>query len=72
MALPKKYGKWSAVYVKFSSWSKNITITKILAATKKQKLFNEEDSILFIDSTIIQASPNTNKNQDNQKQNIDR
>ena len=47
--------------MKFSSWSKNITITKILATTKKQKLFNEEDSILFIDSTIIQASPNTKK-----------
>ena len=50
---------------------KNVTIAKavvfffkilILEATKKQKLHNEENSILFIDSTGINVSTNANKN----------
>ncbi len=68
--LPKKYGNWHTIYMRFSRWSKNGTITKILAAMKKQKLLNEEDYIFFIDSTSIKVSPDANKNENNQKQNI--
>ena len=71
-ALPKKYEKWHTVYMKFSRWSKNGTITKILAAMKKQKLLNEWDYIFFIDSTSINVSPDANKNKNNQKQSIGR
>ena len=46
-ALPKKYGNWHTIYMKFSRWSKNGTISKILEAMKKQKLINEEDYILY-------------------------
>ena len=66
-ALPKKYGKWHTVYVKFNRWSKNGTIARILVAIKKQKLLDEENSILFIDSTSINFSTNVNKDRDNQK-----
>ena len=45
-ALPKKYGNWHTIYMKFSRWS-NGTISKILEAMKKQKLINEEDYILY-------------------------
>ena len=31
MTLPKKYRKWHTVYLKFSRWSKNATITKATA-----------------------------------------
>ena len=31
MALPKKYGKWHTVYVKFNRWSKNSIIAKAIA-----------------------------------------
>ena len=60
---------------------KNVTIAKavvfffkilILEATKKQKLHNEENSILFIDSTGINVSTNANKNWDDQKQSVGR
>ncbi len=71
-ALPKKYGNWHTIYMRFSRWSKNGTITKIIAkileAMKKQKLLN----ILFIDSTSIKVSPDANKNKKNQKQSIGR
>ena len=71
-ALPKKYGNWHAIYMKFSRWSKNGTISKILEAMKKQKLINEEYYIFFIDSASIKVSPNANKNKKNQKQSIGR
>ena len=34
---------------------------------RKQKLFNEGNSVLFIDSTSINFSTNVNKDRDNQK-----
>ena len=71
-ALPKKYGNWHTIYMRFSRWSKNGTISKILEAMKKQKLLNEENYILFIDSTSIKVSPDANKNKNNQKQSIGR
>ena len=30
-ALPKKYGKWHTVYMKFNRWPKNGTIAKAIA-----------------------------------------
>ena len=71
-ALPKKYGNWHTIYMRFSRWSKNGTIAKILESIKKQKLLNEGDYIFFIDSTSIQVSPDANKNKNNQGQNIER
>ena len=59
--LPKKYGNWHTIYTRFSRCSKNGTISKILEAMKKQKLLNEENYILFIDSTSIKVTPDANK-----------
>ena len=71
-ALPKKYGNWHTIYMRFSRWSKNGTVSKILEAMKKQKLLNEENYILFIDSTSIKVSPDANRNKNNQKQSVGR
>ena len=71
-ALPKKYGKWHTIYVKFNRWSQNGTIARILAAMRKQKLFNKGNSVLFIDSTSIKVSPDANRNRNTQKQSIGR
>ena len=68
--LPKKYGNWHTIYIRFSKWSRNGTIAKILEAMKKQKLLNEEDYIFFIDSMSIKVSPDANRNTNNQKQSI--
>ena len=79
--LPKEYGKWHTIYVKFNRWSKNDTIAKaidfslwslILVATKRQKLFNEGNSILLIDSTIIKVSTDANRSRNTQKRSIGR
>ena len=37
-----------------------------LAATKKQKLFNKGNSVLFIDSTSIEVSPDANMSRNTQ------
>ena len=71
-ALPKKYGNWHTIYMRFSRWSKNGTVSKILEAMKKQKLLNEENYILFIDSTSIKVSPDANRNKNNQEQSVGR
>ena len=71
-ALPKKYGNWHTIYMRFSRWLKNGTIAKILESMKKQKLLNEEDYIFFIDNTSIKVRPDVNKNKNNQKQSIGR
>ena len=55
-ALPKKYGKWHTVYMKFNRWARNGTIARILTAMIKQKLFNKGDSAPFIDSTDIKMN----------------
>ena len=47
--------KWRALLKKYG------TIAKILAATKKQKLFNKGNSVLFIDGTSIKVSPDANR-----------
>ena len=39
---------------------------------KRQKLLNEQNYIIFIESTIIKARPDANKNKNNQKQSIGR
>ena len=71
-ALPKKYGKWHTVYMKFNRWARNGTIARILTAMIKQKLFNEGNSVLFIDSTSIKVSPDANRSRNTQKQSIGR
>ena len=71
-ALPKKYGNWHTIYMRFSRWSKNGTISKILEAMKKQKLLNEENYILFIDSTSMKVSPDASRSRNTQEQSIGR
>ena len=68
--LPKKYGNWHTIYMRFRRWSKNGTIAKILETMKKQKPSNKEDYIFYIDSTSIKVNPYENKNKSNQKQKI--
>ena len=58
--------------MKFNGWLKNGAIARILAATRKQKLFNKGNSVLFIDSTIIKVSPDANRSRNTQKQSIGR
>ena len=56
--------------MKLNRWSKNDTIARILEAMRREKLLNKGNCMLFIDSRSIKASPEANKNRDNQEQNF--
>ena len=56
-ALPKKYGNWHSVYMKFSRWSENGTVQKIFDEMQKIGLIKTDTDVLCIDSTIIKVHP---------------
>ena len=43
-ALPKKYGEWHTVYVKFNRWAKNGTIAKVLLFSLKAYFSSHEET----------------------------
>ena len=57
-ALPKKYGNWHTIYVKFNRWSKNGTIQRIFDELQKQNIINIQSDILCLDSTSVKVHPN--------------
>jgi len=57
-ALPKKYGNWHTIYVKFNRWSKNGTIQWIFDELQKQNIINIQSDILCLDSTSVKVHPN--------------
>lgn len=56
-ALPKKYGNWHTIYVKFSRWSKNGTIQQIFEELQKQNIINIQSNFMCLDSTSIKVHP---------------
>ena len=56
-ALPKKYGNWHTIYVKFSRWSKNGTIHQIFKELQKQNIIEMKSSVMCLDSTSIKVHP---------------
>ena len=56
-ALPKEYGNWHTIYVRFNRWSKNGTINKIFKELQKQNVIEIRTEIVCIDSTSIKVHP---------------
>lgn len=56
-ALPKKYGKWHTIYMRFSRWSENGTIQKIWKEMQNQGIIDTETNLLCLDSTSIKVHP---------------
>ena len=56
-ALPKKYGKWHTIYMKFNRWSKNGTIEKIFQALKEMNIIDNRTDAICLDSTSIKVHP---------------
>ena len=56
-ALPKKFGNWHTIYMRFSRWSKNGTIQRIFEELKKQNIINTPSNVLRIDSISIKVHP---------------
>lgn len=57
-ALPKEYGNWHTIYIRFNRWSKNGTIDKIFEELQKQNIIEIRTQIVCIDSTSIKVHPN--------------
>ena len=56
-ALPKKYGKWHSIYMKFNRWSKNGTIQRIFEEMQELNIIDIRTDTLCIDSTSIKVHP---------------
>ena len=56
-ALPKKYGKWNTIYMRFSRWSQNGTIQKIFEALLEKNIIENRTDILCLDNTSIKVHP---------------
>ena len=56
-ALPKKYGKWHTIYMRFNRWSKNGTIQRIFEEMQKLNIIDVRTDTLCIDSTNIKVHP---------------
>ena len=57
-ALPKKFGNWHTIYMKFNRWSKNGTIQRIFDELQKQNIIDIQSDVLCLDSTSIKVHPN--------------
>ena len=55
--LPKTFGNWHTIYVKFNRWSKNGTIQRIFEELQKQKIIDIQSEVLSLDSTSIKVHP---------------
>ena len=57
-ALPKKFGNWHTIYMRFSRWTKNGTIERIFEVMQKQNIIKTQSEFLCLDSTSIKVHPN--------------
>lgn len=55
--LPKKYGNWHTIYVRFNRWSNNGTISRIFEELQKLDIIDIRMDVLCIDSTSNKVHP---------------
>jgi len=56
-ALPKEYGDWHTIYVRFNRWSKNGAIERIFTALQERGIICIETNIVCLDSTTVKVHP---------------
>ena len=56
-ALPKDYGNWHTIYMRFSRWSKNGCLQRIFEALQKEGVISMELKRACLDSTHIKIHP---------------
>lgn len=49
--LPKRFGRWNSVYIRFSRWSRKGTWHRVFAELAKDADFEE----VYLDATIVRA-----------------
>ena len=56
-ALPKEFGNWHTIYVRFNRWSKNGYLERVFAVLQTAGIIEIETSIRFLDSTSVKVHP---------------
>lgn len=56
-ALPKEFGNWHTVYVRFNRWSKNGTLLAVFTGLQQEGIIEIETSIRCIDSMVSCVHP---------------
>ena len=56
-ALPKKFGDWHTIYVRFNRWSKNGTIDRIFEGLQNKNIIDIRTEIVCVDSTTVKVHP---------------
>jgi len=56
-ALPKEFGNWHTIYVRFNRWSKNGYLERVFAALQTAGIIEIETSIRCLDSTSVKVHP---------------
>ena len=57
IALPKEYGNWHTIYVRFNRWSKSGIIDEIFESMQTENIIEIRTEIVCIDSTSIKVHP---------------
>jgi len=55
--LPKEYGNWHTIYVRFHRWSESGVMDKILHELQRKKIIGLR--AVFLDSTTVRAHPSS-------------
>lgn len=56
-AIPKEYGNWHTIYVRFNRWSKNGVIERLFTALQDANIIEIRTEIIHIDSTSVKVHP---------------
>ena len=56
-ALPKEFGNWHTIYVRFNRWSKNGYLERVFAALQIEGIIEIGISIRCLDSTSVKVHP---------------
>ncbi len=56
-ALPKEYGNWHSVYVRFNRWCKNGTMLAVFEGLQQEGIIEIETNIRFLDSMTSCVHP---------------
>ena len=56
-ALPKEFGDWHVIYVRFNRWSKDGKLERLFAALQKEGIISIDMKVVCIDSTSVKVHP---------------
>ena len=56
-ALPKEFGKWHTIYVRFNRWCKNGTLKRVFEGLKQEGVIDVNPDLFCLDSMTVCVHP---------------